>query len=127
MTGHEFIEDVMKITLSPLAADVADFLADWYGGMHNFVHQTNIKKIDWENKHHLVVPFGRGMATIDDHFLTSLVVMSHDRMLRVEVNPRARGWLELVFHRRTTRDGRLYERMPTMEDHIKYIRDRQSK
>ena len=51
-------------------------------------------------------------------------VLAHDNLLRVEINPRANRWLSLVFHKRRGRTGRIFERMPTMEDHIKSIRKR---
>lgn len=122
-TGSEYIRKVLpEINLSPLAADVADFLADWYGGMHNFVHQTNIKKINWENDFWIEVPFRRGISTYDDSYLTRLVVMSHDRCLRVEINPRHRDYIEFVFHRRSRNSSDISKRMPTMEDHLLSIR-----
>jgi hypothetical protein len=64
------------------------------------------------------------MSTYDDNLLTKLVVMSHDRMLRVEINPRHYRYLEFVFHKRTNRDGPNSERIPELEDHVNSIRHR---
>lgn len=121
-TGSEYIKAVMpNVCMSDLGIDVADFLADWYGGMHNFVHATNITKTNWSNDFVIVVLFNRGMETYDSDLLTKLVVMSHDRLLRVEVNPKNFRNLELVFHRRK-REANFSRGMPTMEDHILAIR-----
>jgi hypothetical protein len=126
-TGSEYIRAVLPDALmSDLGADVADFLADWYGGMHNFVHTTNIKKVNWSNDFVISVLFNRGMETYDNDLLTKLVVMSHDRLLRVEINPRTFRHLELVFHRRK-REKSISRGMPTMEEHIANIRSRTTK
>lgn len=125
MNGSEFLKD-MGFDLSELGARVADFLSVWYGGMHNFLHQTNLEKTDWCNDHHIAVIFHPGgrMATYDADLLTRLVVLSHgdDWMLRVEVNPKNFQYLELVFHQRKQREGSLMHRLPTMTEHLKMIR-----
>ena len=126
-TGSQYIKAVLPdVKMSQLGVDVADFLAEWYGGMHNFIHATNIEKTDWENKYYQAVLFNRGMETYDGDLLTKLVVMSHDFLLRVEVNPKTFRHLELVFHRRE-REGHIGKRMPTMEDHTAAIRGRYNK
>ncbi len=121
MNGEDYIK-TLEIEISPLGCDVANLLSTLLGGMHHLTSHTKIVKIDWSNPYYIVVPFGRGLATYDGNLLTSLVVLAHDNLLRVEVNPRHRLYLELVFHKRKGREGWLSERMPTIEEHIKLIR-----
>ena len=109
---------------SELGLEVARFVSDLVGGWHHIDADLE-GKVDWTNDHHIVVPWPKhyGMHTVDSDRLTRLVVMSHDRMLRVEINPRHYRWLELVFHKRKNRDGKFWETMPDILDHITRIRN----
>ena len=78
-----------------------------------------------------VKSFGRGIeintttqrfATYDFDGLTRLVVLAHDRCIRAEFQPSGPGMLKVVLHKRHKRQGRMHERHPTLEDHIKIIR-----
>ena len=62
------------------------------------------------------------LATFDSEKLTKLVVLAHDRYLRVDIGAAGKGKLELMFHLRKTRTGDLMRRMPTMEQHLADIR-----
>lgn len=125
MNKHaDWIKKAYKIEMSPLAEDVMEFLGDWYGGIYNFVHRTNVEKINWHDNHYVEVPYSHSLCTYDDNSLTRLVVMAHDRMFRVEIEPRAHRWLTLVFYKRNLREGSIYERLPTIETHIEQIRKR---
>lgn len=46
----------------------------------------------------------------------------HYRMIRFEIAPSGPGMLKLFFHKRHKREGRMYERHPTLEDHVTAIR-----
>ena len=54
-------------------------------------------------------------ATFDNNQLTRLVVMAHDRCIRAELSPRSGRSMTLTLHKRAGRDGRMFERHPTME------------
>lgn len=108
---------------SDLGLEVAEFISDLVGGFHRI--ESDLRdKVDWTNEYHIEVPWPsyHNLATVDYNLLTKLVVMSHDRMLRVEVNPRAHRWLTLLFHKRQSREGHLFQRMPSIEHHIALIR-----
>lgn len=90
---------------------------------------------DWRlGEHHLdgiVRPAGRGirintrvhgMATWDFDYLTRLVVLAHDRCIRVEFQSSGPGLIAVVCHKRHTREGDMALRHPTIEDHIALIR-----
>lgn len=85
--------------------------------------------------HHLmgtVKKFGRGVeinttnhgwCTYDFNLLTRAVVLSHDRMIRLEIQPSGPGRLKIVLSKRHTREGDMSTRIPTIEDHIVAIRE----
>ena len=119
---REYFEKYVCENPSDLGFKVAMFL-DRLVGFHRIRPDLHCK-VEWENDFYIVVPFPQHfqLHTWDFNLLTKLVVLAHDEMLRVEVNPRHYRWLELVFHQRKSRDGSTMERMPTIEEHIKIIR-----
>lgn len=77
--------------------------------------------------------YGRGIAlntrsgsfaTFDFADLTRAVIMAHDRMIRFAIEPSGPGMLKLVLHKRHKREGRMYERHPTIEQAIADLRGR---
>jgi len=77
-------------------------------------------------------PFGSGLAisvsngnwaaSFDFDGLTRAVVMAHDRMIRFEICPSGPRMLKLLLCQRHSRDGRMIERHPTIEQAIEMIR-----
>jgi len=63
-----------------------------------------------------------GWSTYDFNLLTNAVIMAHDRMIRFEIKPSGPGMLKLLLHKRSSREGRMYEKHPTMEDAINRLR-----
>jgi hypothetical protein len=84
------------------------FFAQWLGGEHHFPRGQGIQ------------PFGDGwflsvpgtMATYDDEKLTTLVVLAHERAVRVEIASGGPHRLRVIVHQRA-REGRI-ERHPTL-------------
>ncbi len=68
--------------------------------------------------------FGSQMATFDFDYLTRLVVLAHDRCVRVEIAPSGPGRVGLALFKRAGRDGSIYDRHPTMEQALERIRPR---
>ncbi len=66
-------------------------------------------------------PYGH-WATYDFSDLTRLVVLSHDRMIRSEIRPSGPGRIKFILWKRHKREGRSYERHPTIEEAIIHIR-----
>jgi len=98
--------------------ECAQFLADFYGGWHHVhgkVKDASPTGIHINTRH--ISQF----ATYDFDGLTRLVVMAHDRAIRVQVGPSGPGMLELMFHKRT-REGDSFRRHPTLEDAISRLR-----
>lgn len=93
--------------------ECAQMFADVVGGFHH---------VNSEFK-----PFGYGVrvnschnrwATFDYSGLTRIVVMAHDRMIRVEVAPSGPRMIAFNMWKRHSREGSIGERHPTMEDAI---------
>lgn len=92
----------------------------------------------FHGEHHLpaeVKPWGRGwiisahpsrFATFDFNDLTRLVLLAHDRCIRVEINSGGPGRIRIAVHQRDTREGSMMERHPTIEEALAYWRKNES-
>lgn len=102
--------------------ECAQMFADVVGGFHHVTGKFQ--------------PFGDGIkvsaypsrwATFDFDGLTRLVLLAHDRMIRVAVVPSGPGRLGFEMWKRHTRDGVVSERHPTIEQalavHRRYYRE----
>jgi len=94
-----------------------DMLCDLFGGAHHI--QGKVKPcgagIETNSRH-------CGFSTFDYNTLTKAVVFAHDRCIRFGIEPSGPGLLKLCLHKRHQRDGRMYERHPTLEEHANSIR-----
>jgi hypothetical protein len=52
-----------------------------------------------------------------------LVVFAHDEMIRVSIEGCGPHYMKMIFHQRESRDGGMATKYPTIEDHIKQIRN----
>jgi hypothetical protein len=121
--GSDWIRDSLKITnMSPLGIAVADLLGDLYLGIYH-LNTTSLRKVNWNDPQHIEVAIGKSMVTYDENSLTRLVVLAHDRMIRIKIKGAAPNFLRLTFHQRKSREGSLYQRMPELETHIETIRN----
>jgi len=122
-SGADWVRSAFpKITLTPLGATVADLLGDVFSGIYH-LDQKQLAKVKWDDPYVVTVLLGhQSLATFDSPYLTWLVVLSHDRMLRMDIRAKTVNMLELMFHQRKDRAGSVSERMPTMEQHLAAIR-----
>lgn len=98
--------------------EATDFFSIYYGGEHHFPSKIKECGYGWEiNDNH------GGLATFDFNQLTRLVVMAHDKCIRVGIVPVNYMYLKITLHKRT-RGESMTSSHPTLEDHIKFIRDR---
>ena len=121
--GADWIEASLKIpNMSQLGKDVADLLGDLFFGIYH-LPTVALRKVNWSDDDYIRITLSAPMATYDGDKLTRLVVLSHDRMLRVDLSPCNFQHLELLFHKRQYREGGgTYHRMPSMEKHLGFIR-----
>jgi len=62
------------------------------------------------------------LSTFDFDYLTRLVVLAHDRCIRVELVQSGPRRIGIVLHKREGRDGQVRARHPTIEDAIAKVR-----
>ena len=80
------------------------------------------KKVNWRDTRNISITIYGGLYSYDSDILTRLIVLCFDRMVRLEINPKAFRYLELVFTYRSGRSGEFYSRLPTLEDHVAFLR-----
>lgn len=97
--------------------ECAQMFADVVGGFHHL--QGTFKPAGAGIR---INTYAGGWATWDFNRLTRLVVLAHDRMIRVEVNPSGPRLIQFALWKRHTREGGMAVRHPTMEDAIAMIR-----
>lgn len=100
---------------SVLGAKVERILDRTFSGAHN-TPTSRKKPIDYSQAERIEVPIFGSLATFDGDQLTRLVIAAHDECVRVCVSPHSRLYLLLQFHPRAGREGRLFQRHPTMAD-----------
>ncbi len=120
--GSDWIETSLKCRCSELGKNVADLLGDIFKGIYHLAH-SSLQKTNWENEYCIEHTLYGELSTIDFNLLTILVVLAHDRMIRVTIRGIGPGYMRLMFHQRTKRTGSISERYPTIEDHVKQIRE----
>ena len=121
-SGADWIVPALSLDgISDFGKKVADILGDMAFGIYHLDVRA-LRKVDWKNEGYISVVVYGGLATYDTDTLTRLIVLCHDRMVRLEVSAATWKHLRLEFWPRTSRDGELYTRHPTMETAIENIR-----
>ena len=108
--------------MSPLGCEVANILGQVWAGLYH-LDERALERADWSDLRWIsVIIRHQDLATWDFNHLTQLVVLCHDRMIRMSIEgcgPRA---TRLSFWQRTSRTGSSSSRMPTIEEHVDMIR-----
>ncbi len=119
--GARWLKSVGRVPeISELGAEVAGLLGDLFRGIYHIPTITNHPEV-WRDTFCVTVTLPGMMETYDDDMLTRLVVLCHDRCFRAAIAPCSPGYLRVRFWKRQ-REGRTFERCPTMEEHIAEIR-----
>lgn len=108
-----------KKELSEFGAKAADLIGDWQRGIYHIHNQA--LRADWSNDRWVSVSYPGYLSTFDWNDLTRLVILAHDRCIRVMIEPNMR-YLKITMHPRT-RGGDLYNRHDTIEDAISRVRN----
>lgn len=117
---YEYEKYYRKDWMSDDQWECAEMLADLFFGWHHV--QGEIKQLGSGIK--LNTSASNWAATFDYDGLTRAVVMAHDRMIRFEFRPSGSRLMQLVLHKRHTREGAMHERHPTLEEAIVAARKR---
>lgn len=110
--GAAHLRKIGVALISPLGQRVADLLAIWLDGLH---HLKAAREVEWNNPYCIEVRWGRELSTFDNSLLTRLVLLCHERAIRLEISPRSRGYLTLLFHGRAHDAARMDKRHPTIQ------------
>ncbi|MEM9584816.1 MAG: hypothetical protein AAGA08_17020 [Pseudomonadota bacterium] len=65
------------------------------------------------------------LASFDFDGLTRLLLMGHEECIRVCIGPSGPGMIKIILHKRHKREGRLYERHPTIHDALEEFSPKQ--
>lgn len=120
--GSDWIKSSLKVDMSPLGVEVADLIGDVWRGVYH-LRFGQLKRVNWSDKNCIEINLGEDFATWDFNTLTILVVLSHDRMIRVEMRGISPGFTKMYFTKRKFRTGSTSTRLPTIEEHIQLIRN----
>lgn len=108
--------------ISPLGREVADILGQAWSGLYH-VDGKALERVDWSDPYCISINMrSPQLATWDFNTLTVLVVLCHDRMVRMQIDGIGPRLTQFAFHQRKRRDGSSTERHPTMEQAIDMIR-----
>ncbi len=86
------------------------FFAEFFCGAHH-IPRGGLKPFGFG----WAVNCDKSLSTFDFDELTRLVLLAHDRAIRVQVSPVNFRYLQIAIHYRGKRDGSVYERHPTIE------------
>jgi hypothetical protein len=117
--GADWLQSHWDEALSSFHTEVANILGQVFTGIYHIDHA--LKRELWRDHYVEVRLDGNRLATYDFSDLTTLVVLCHDRCIRLSVDPCTPKSIRLLFHQRQ-RDGGISQRHPAMEEHIQSIR-----
>jgi hypothetical protein len=109
--------------ISPLGREVANILGQAWLGLYH-VDGNAVERVDWSDPYCIQINLRYAqLSTWDFNRLTVLVVLCHDRMVRLDIDGTGPGYTRFTFHQRACREGGISERHPTMERAIEMIRN----
>lgn len=118
--GADWLASRWKKELTPFHTEVADIVGQVFCGIYHIDHALNPKL--WNDSYVEIRIDGNRLATYDFSDLTTLVVLCHDRCIRLSIDPCGPRTLRLFFHQRKRDDEHMARRHPRMEEHIEMIR-----
>lgn len=119
--GKGWLKAIGVSETSDLGGEVADLLGDAFMGIYHLSY-TSLKKVNWKAPCYVAVTIRGELATFDTNTLTILLVLCHDRCLRMAIEGTGPNYLRVSFTKRQ-RDGQQWARHPTLEDAASMIRN----
>lgn len=95
------------------------FFAAFYRGESHIVNPVKPYGLGWRTVHHIGVD---GLSTFDYDMLTRLVLLAHDRCVRVSLYPRDRQNVYIVIVGKVRGSGTLVTDHPTIEEAVAKFR-----
>lgn len=119
--GAGYVASLFKKPMSDLGVQAANLLGDLYAGIYH-LSRKSLTKVEWNNPTWVQIIIYGDLSTFDFDTLTRLVVLAHDRCIRVEISGVGPGYIKIGFSPRAGRDGPVHSRHPTIEDAVASIR-----
>jgi hypothetical protein len=125
-SGADWLRSCGK-ELSPFGVEVADILGQVYQGIYHLYSEVLHKRCEWSHNHWIEVVMhdsaNSGLSTFDFNNLTALVILCHDRCVRLTIQAASHNYLRLLFHKRESRSGSTFSSHPTLEEAVHDIRE----
>ena len=123
-TAADWVEDAYKLQLNEFQRKAVRLLCC---GMRSGPYDLGktFETAEWGGDHYvrfIVNAWGGRLCTVDGDGLTRLVIGAHEEMIRIDVSPHSFHCLEILMHRRLTREGCLSKRHPTIEQAVENYR-----
>ena len=122
----EWIEKKYNLTVSKFMREVLDILDCVYSGLHHTNYYEQFKKSKYcETLFAEYVDRANELSTYDFNRLTKLVVLAHDKGIRVSVSSDRKKGLVICFHNRMGKrhnDHPMNQRHPTLSKAVKQVR-----
>lgn len=120
--GANWIESAQKKALSDFGVRVADLIGQLTRGVYHVADE--VRKMDWGSDHYIEWRTRWPLATTDSDGLTELVVLAHDRCIRVEIEGCSQWTVKVIFTPRVWGEQDPCLAHPAIEPHIAAIRER---
>lgn len=120
--GANWIQDSQKKALSDFGVQVADLIGQLTSGIYHVADE--VRKVDFESDYYIEWRTRWPLATTDSDGLTQLVVLAHDRCIRVEIAACSQWTVKVLFTPRVRGDQHWSRTHPDIEPHVQAIRER---
>lgn len=111
-----WVEQAKRIKLTDFQARVVDIVGIAGGGIYNA--PIDWKRVDWHySARTVLIPWQASFSTWDFSRLTTLVLLCHAARIRLEISPRSRVSLDLVFSERSHAGG-ICQRHPDIDEAV---------
>ena len=120
--AHIRVRKKLDEWMSPLGRDVADILGQVFRGIYHL--SDEVDKTDWSRDDRIrfvLSPAGGGFATTDGADFTELVILCHDRAIRMAIQPVNMRFIALSFTRRGRFPGHFSWDHPTIEQAVERV------
>lgn len=123
-SGWEWVETQLRyrkpeMKMSDFGRRVADILGDVFAGIYHLSHKS-LERVGWDGETWIQYILYGELSTWDFSNLTRLVLLAHERHVRISVSGASPNHLRIEFHPRT-RDGDTYHRHPTIDEQVRRL------
>jgi hypothetical protein len=119
MTGSEWVKS-SKMDMSPFGERVADMLGEVFDGIYHI--SDAVWKMDFTKERFITMTIyeSGNFATYDSNYLTKLVLLAHERNIRVCVRAATHSYLKFEFMQ-VDRSGFFADRHPTLAESMQRV------